>query len=88
MRNEIITKNNDSSIIIAILALVLLPLLNLKFLVYLKFCEDVLVVDLFNLVIDQFVDVLAALVSTGVDGFVVMFDTSVAVVPSSISPPI
>ena len=75
---------NDSYL----LALVILLLCYLKFLVYLIFCDNILVVDLVTLVVDMFVDVVAALVATGLAGVIVMIDTSVAVVPSSISPPI
>ena len=45
-------------------------------------------VDLVTLVVDMFVGAIAALVATGLDDAVVMIDTSVDVVPSSISPPI
>ena len=45
-------------------------------------------VDLVTLVVDMFVNIVAALVATGISGVIVMIDTPVALVPSSISPPI
>ena len=45
-------------------------------------------IDLVNLDVDLFLDAVAALVATGSFGVIVMIDTSVAVVTSSISPPI
>ena len=45
-------------------------------------------VDLVTLVVDMFVYVVAALVATGISGVIVMIYISVAVVSSSISPPI
>ena len=59
---------NDSYL----LALVILLLCYLKFLVYLIFCDNILVVDLVTLVVDMFVDVVAALVATGLAGVIVM----------------
>ena len=62
---------NDSYL----LALVILLLCYLKFLVYFIFCDNILVVDLVTLVVDMFVDVVAALVATGLAGVIVMIDT-------------
>ena len=45
-------------------------------------------VDLVILVVDMFMDVVAALVATGIAGIIVMIDKSMAVVPSSIYTPI
>ena len=45
-------------------------------------------VDLVILVVDMFMDVVAALVATGIAGIIVMIYKSLAVVPSSISIPI
>ena len=44
-------------------------------------------VDLATLFVDLFWYVLSNLVATVLDGVIIMVDTSVAVVPSSISPP-
>ena len=68
--------------------LVLLLLSNLKYPVYLIFCYDILVVDLVTLVVDLLVVIVADLISTGLVSVIVMVDTSVAAVPSPISPPI
>ena len=38
-------------------------------------------VDLVTLVVDMFVNIVAALVATGISGVIVMIDTSVAVGP-------
>ena len=40
------------------------------------------------MVVDTFVDVVAALIATGISGVIVIIITSMAVVPLSISPPI
>ena len=45
-------------------------------------------VDLVTMVSDLFVGVVAALVATELDGVIVILDTSVAVVPSFVSPQI
>ena len=45
-------------------------------------------VDLVTLVVDMFVYIVADLVATGIYGVIVMIYISVAVVSSSISPPI
>ena len=44
--------------------------------------------DMVTLVVDLFLDVLYALVDTGIDDVVVMINTLVSLVPSSISTPI
>ena len=45
---------------------------NLKFIVYLIFCDDIIVVDIVTLFVDMFVDVVADLVSTGIYGVIVI----------------
>ena len=44
--------------------------------------------DLVTLVVDMFVDIIAALVVTVLVGVIIMIDTPMDVVPSLISPPI
>ena len=46
----------------------------MQFLVYLIFCNDILVVDLVIMDVDLFVDLVAELVATGIAGVIVMID--------------
>ena len=59
-------------------------LCNIKFLIYLIFFDDIVVFDLSAPAVDLFVDVLASLVYTVIFGAIVIIDTPVAVVPSSL----
>ena len=61
---------------------------NLRFLVHLICCDDILVFYLVTLVVYLFLNIVATLVATGFDGAIVMIDTSLAVFLSSISTPI
>ena len=63
-------------------------LMSLTLTLTLMFCYDILVVDCFNLIVDLYSDVVDYLFSAGIVGVIVMVDISVAIVPSSISPPI
>ena len=58
-----------------LLALVILILCNLKFILYHIFCDAILVVDLVSLVVDLVVDFIAALVTNGLDGVIVVIGT-------------